>query len=90
MSDAFFDVIIRRVSDGVERRHRVHEAYVVDYDGSCEDSTFWWTDGNGACDCNLAQTFAAIAGEPDPQQSCGMTAYTLVGFETPDGVRHEP
>ena len=77
---SYFDVVFRRVRDGVILKERQDRPFVVDPTVTGEDVTFFWTDGNGGCDCSIADVFGD-AGVP-----CGQSAYELVGFELPDGT----
>lgn len=36
-----------------------------------DDEGFFWTDGNGGCDCERARLIAASHGRPDPNIGCG-------------------
>jgi hypothetical protein len=40
-------------------------------------SDFWWSDGNGACDCNRAGEMARARGEAPPPTSCVGTRYRI-------------
>lgn len=79
-----YAVEIQRVSDGLVRSVPQAHAWVNDEDQS---SLFWWTDGSAGCDCSMAKMFAEVAGEPDPNQACGESAYRLVRVVFPDGGR---
>lgn len=77
-------VVIRRASDGLERRcemaHGWHSA-----------SAFWWEDGNMACDCNRGDAFDRAGGETDAAivaklRPCSSEAFLVVRFEFPDGT----
>lgn len=35
-----------------------------------DSSDYLWCEGNYACDCNRAQFFASVEGEPDPNYPC--------------------
>jgi len=51
-----YKVVIRRNSDGQKR------VYISNLEW--DDSTFWWTEGNGGCDCNRKRFFERVA-DPD-------------------------
>jgi hypothetical protein len=87
----WYYVVIRRESDGVVRKVRQDEPFWDDATVSGQDSAFYWTDGNGACDCSMAISFADAGGEARPEYTpCGESAYTLIGFELPDGTLRTP
>lgn len=75
-----YAVEIRRNADGVVRS--VNEECG---DGADEwdrphwcSREFWWSEGNGGCDCNRALFFARAAGEPeDWERGCGDTEYSV-------------
>lgn len=79
-----FTVTLVRVSDGVSRDV---PGYGVWSDDPDDDPLFWWTDGNGACDCNRAALFASANGEADPEQPCDETAYVATFANLSDGRR---
>jgi len=75
-----YDVVLRRASDGVERTYHMKTEWH-------ETSSFWWEDGNGACDCNRGDDFARAGGEPEIEdRPCGHEAYLVVRFIFPDGT----
>ncbi len=77
--------VIRRNSDGLVREcPQTTDWHDADADGAGSD-LFWWTDGNGGCDCNRANFFARAGGEPDPDEVCGETNYRVIEFRLPDG-----
>lgn len=61
---------MRREADGAEQ--------VVHGSKSWSDDEFWWTEGNGSCDCNRAMYFG------DPRACSDDNLYTLVSV-TEDG-----
>tara|TARA_R110000868_G_scaffold13885_2_gene64485 strand:- start:185 stop:454 length:270 start_codon:yes stop_codon:yes gene_type:complete len=69
-------VVLQRVSDGEQRT-------VVDEDSEYADGAeFWWTEGNGGCDCNRGLYFERAAGrDPDNRMPCGDVAYRLVSLK---------
>jgi hypothetical protein len=80
------DVTLRRVADGVERVHVDNTGFPVAQDRTIDDVIdgvidgviFWWTEGNGGCDCNRSLDFAAAAGEPDPDpETCTFGVYAI-------------
>lgn len=83
---ASYVAIIRRVSDGLERRSP--ETFPWDTEG--ENSWFWWSEGNYGCDCNRFLAFERSGGEnpdmDDERIQCGHGAYQVVRFEFPDGT----
>lgn len=78
-----YEVEIRRNADGVTRRYRMSSDWPSDSD--CPE--FWWTEGNGGCDCNRALFFKAAGGEDneDDDTPCGETLYTVTKAILPDG-----
>lgn len=81
-------VTIIRVADGVSRTYRDNSHWVpADEHGS--GSIWWWTEGNGGCDCNRALFFLRAGGESDDddETECGHTAYRIPQIVLPDGTR---
>jgi len=81
-------VTIVRVADGAERIYQDTSPWVpADEHGS--GSIWWWTEGNGACDCNRAWFFLRAGGEPDEHDEtpCGEEAYRIAVITLPDGTR---
>lgn len=77
----WYDVVIRRELDGVERTYRM----------KCEwnPNLFWWTrgEGNGGCDCNRGDFFDRAGGEDeDDDRPCDHAAYSVLRFILPDGT----
>lgn len=62
---------IRREYTG-EERDTVHTAPCVrrEYEGRDTEDLggveYWWTEGNGACDCNLSQFYASAGDDESP------------------------
>jgi hypothetical protein len=84
----YYDVIIRRVSDGAERVYRMYDQWPEPDEANPQDYDpwFWWTDSNGACDCNRGNFFAVAGDESDDtEHDCGETAYLVVKAILPDG-----
>jgi hypothetical protein len=79
-----YDVVIRRASDGVERTYRMDNCPCPE-----DADDFWWTEGNGACDCNRGDFFARAGGEEDPDTPCGDSAYFVMKFIRADGTEIE-
>lgn len=51
-------------------------------------SDFWWTEGNGACDCNRRIMFDEAGGdEEDPNNECSDHLYTVLYADLEDGAR---
>jgi hypothetical protein len=80
------DVTLRRVADGVERVHVDNTGFPVAQNRTIDDVIddvidgviFWWTEGNGGCDCNRSLSFAAAAGEPEPDPlACTFGVYVI-------------
>jgi hypothetical protein len=46
---------------------------------------WYWTDGNGACDCERMRCLAAALGRPDPKIPCG-DARVVIMDATVDGA----
>jgi hypothetical protein len=53
-----------------------------------ESQEFWWTEGNGACDCNRGDFLARALGKPEPNLSCSDTRIAIVRAEI-DGVAQD-
>lgn len=75
-----YDVVLRRVSDGLERT--VH----VDHPWDDDTEKWWWTDGNAGCDCNRGDDFGRAGGDPPQEYPCGNEAYLVVRVILPDGT----
>lgn len=75
-----YDVVLRRNADGEIRI--IH--YQWDWD---EHSEYYWTDGNGGCDCNQEIFFNRAKGEEAPDRKCGDEAYAPLYAQLPDGKR---
>lgn len=41
---------------------------------------YLWSEGNYSCDCNRALFFARAAGEDEPDEPCGDSAYRLISL----------
>jgi len=53
-----------------------------------ENSDFWWTEGNMACDCNRHLEFVRAKGEPEEEGfPCGDTRYSALYAEPEDGTK---
>lgn len=53
------------------------ETHLTDWDGT----EFWWTDGNGACDCNRETAFAnhdGIKAEQNANTGCSDGRFVIV------------
>lgn len=75
-----YDVEIRRVADGLVRRYHMDHPWH-------SSSMFWWTEGNGGCDCNRMMDFQRAGGEDDTlPHPCGDTAYQVIRAIFPDGT----
>lgn len=75
-----FQVVIRRVSDGLTRVYTQANEWG-------EGSWFYWTDGNCGCDCNRALSFSRAADEDEPEDlTCGNEAFQVLLFIFPDGL----
>jgi hypothetical protein len=84
-----YDVVIRRVSDGVERVFHSNVPWVEDDER--EGDWFWWSsDGNMGCDCNLYLSFERAGGNnpaiDDPACECSDGKYLVMEFRFPDGT----
>lgn len=55
------------------------------FDDVDDDEGFYWTDGNGACDCERMRVLSAALGRSDPNIACGSSRVTIVSA-TFDGV----
>lgn len=72
---------------GDEAEH-VYETDRTPADDVDDDEGFYWTDGNGACDCERLRVLHAALGRPDPRIDCGSTRVAIVkatfgGIERP-------
>jgi hypothetical protein len=65
---------IRRNSDGA-----IHKSHWQD------GGEFWWTEGNGACDCNRAIAFGDVE-----DTTCGDSRYDLVHADGTPFIDWEP
>ncbi len=77
-----YRVDIRRNSDGVIRRYERPLEWA-------DHSVFFWTEGNGACDCNLHQFFEEAGGRDDAYDDdfpCGDSAYCPMAAILADGT----
>lgn len=81
-----YTLVIRRASDGAVRRHTESREWDSGPEGV---DSFYWFDGNGACDCERGRVFAESAGEPNPQSPCGGNAYVIDRVELPDGTTRQ-
>jgi len=75
----YYDVVIRRALDGVERTFRMPAPWPNGPDD------FWWTEGNGACDCNRGDFFERAGGNEDADEPCGDSRYLVMRFLLSDG-----
>jgi hypothetical protein len=66
---------IRRNSDGLTRTSET----TWRPDDEDESDRFYWTDGNGSCDCNRAILFG------DPPGECTSSAYSIPFVTLEDG-----
>lgn len=73
------------------RKNETNEVVFCPQDIKWHDcSLFWWTEGNGGCDCNRVLMFLRARGSIDEEfesddDKCGTDKYTLVGIWFPDG-----
>jgi len=81
-----YTVTIRRNADGLTRDYVEPYAWNDDDD----ETLFYWTDGNCACDCVRANMFADAAGEPRPEVPCSSELFTVVRFTLEDGRIVDP
>lgn len=60
---------VKRVSDGA-----LSDQTWKDWDYN----TYWWEEGNAACDCNRLMFFHRGRGEPEPEDTpCGSNAFLV-------------
>lgn len=76
-----YTVVIKRASDGVERRC----LQPFDYEKDGHDDWSWWAYGNMSCDCNRELEFARAANEDEPDVTCSDGRFLVTRFELPDG-----
>ena len=55
-------------------------SYSVD-DEYAEGQEFYWSDGNGGCDCNRGSCLASVLGKADPNLPCGESRIALLRAE---------
>lgn len=85
-----YEVLIRRVSDGLERWSGVHEWYGED-EVNPGLILFSWRENNFACDCNRHLVFERAGGRPEAElwgdeTPCGDDVlYEVVGFRDTNG-----
>lgn len=63
-------VQIRRMFDGVVVTTNGPDFSGATRSEAVEAARYWWTDGNGGCDCNRAMVFNRAADEPDEDIPC--------------------
>lgn len=62
---------VRRVSDGLTRTYEDGTGFTGDTrSDAMENANYWWTDGNGGCDCNRSLYFNRAADEPEEDIPC--------------------
>lgn len=76
-----YKIVIRRNSD--DRIH-VCPGFLGKF------SEFWWSEGNGACDCNRKVIFDRVSDPESPRYDpdiypCGETEYSVLEARLPDG-----
>jgi hypothetical protein len=76
-----YKVVIRRVTDGVERVCEVPTDWEFPSELGSGD-IFDWEEGNRSCDCNRGQMFEGDRGV----SACGESLYRVLRFELPDGT----
>lgn len=62
---------------GEEAEH-VYETSRSPDDDVDDEEGFYWTDGNGACDCERLRVLLAALGRPDPRVACGSSRVVIV------------
>ncbi len=76
------DVTLRRLSDGLERKHVDESGFGQSADEDVEDvlqaAVYMWTDGNYGCDCNRYLMFQRAADEDESDIKCGHGRYMVV------------
>jgi hypothetical protein len=85
----YYDVVIRRNIDGVERICRFNWDF---FKNGPDGDMLWLTEGNYSCDCNRGMKFdrtmneekEEIEGEDDPYP-CGEDAYSIIKVITSSG-----
>lgn len=74
-TDQRYRVRLKRTSDG--------ETHLTDWDAT----EFWWSDGNGACDCNRETAFAyhdGIVAEDNEDTECSHDRFVIVEWVKAD------
>jgi hypothetical protein len=76
------DITLRRKSDGIERVHVDGIGFPVetgdDTRAAIAAAHYWWTEGNGGCDCNRRMDFARAGGEEPELDSCSTGELVIV------------
>lgn len=76
------DITLRRIADGVERIHVDNVGWQTedaDAEPAIESAHYWWTEGNGGCDCNRRLFFLRAGGDQIPEtDECTHGEYAIV------------
>lgn len=86
MTPIRYRIAIRRESDQRVHLGRWTEWHIgtgITNDDAMEGMNFWWSEGNGSCDCNRHTMFESVANPDhlDETVPCGDSEYSLVRIE---------
>lgn len=70
-------ILLRDTETGAEAWH-VETVSAEQAEDPDNNLGFYWTDGNGACDCERGRCLRAAIGAPDPHFPCGDTRVVIV------------
>lgn len=96
-----YKIAIRRVADSVVRVYHSDLEWREEPDAHMKrlgmeqsPDEYWWTEGNGGCDCNRALFFEYAGSDREPAERCaeldppcGEGAYAIDYVELPSGKR---
>lgn len=89
-----YKVVIRRNSDGRKHVCKMPDSCKWVHPGENKaspeyDTSYWWLEGNGACDCNRKRFFDNVADEDaeDTEEACpcGEGEYSVLEVRLNDG-----
>jgi len=79
-------VQIRRVADGLTRTYEDNIGFTGDTRNEAREyANYWWTDGNGGCDCNRAMVFNRAADEPEDDIPCSDNLFRVKVVDADSG-----
>lgn len=80
-------ILLRDTATGEEAWH-VETASAEQANDPDDNLGFYWTDGNGGCDCERSRCLHAALGRPDPNVPCGDSRIIIVEA-TVDGTSRQ-